>query len=87
MTHAKSRSSGDLVPSELTELLEHVNALPTSIREALLPAVEDAIEQAKFRSRALVVATEALERLRLDLEITRFDLDLTRIERANVMRS
>ena len=87
MTHAKSRSSGDLVPSELAELLEHVNAPPTSIREALLPAVEDAIEQAKFRSRALVVATEALERLRLDLEITRFDLDLTRIERANVVRS
>lgn len=68
-------------PSELRELLDAVQRLPLNYREALLPAVTEAIEQAKFRSNALCLATEALERLRLDLEMTRFDLDLTRIER------
>lgn len=76
-----ARPPGEIVPSELADLLDRVRDLPPSYREALLPSVAEAIEQARFRSRALVVAAEALERLRLDLELTRFDLDLTRIER------
>ena len=69
------------VPAELTELMDMVRALPPDVAEELAPAVAEAIEQARFRGRILGVATEALERLRLDLELTRFDLELTRKER------
>jgi len=73
--------SRSVPPSELSELLAKVEDLPTPYREALLPAIAEAMEQAKYRGNALALATEALERLRLELEVTRFDLDLTRIER------
>lgn len=69
------------VPSELVELMDRVRALPPDVADELAPAVAEAIEQARFRGRVLGVATEALERLRLDLELTRFDLELTRKER------
>ena len=78
---ASSAQSAEAIPAELTALLEQVQSLPPEIRQDLAPAVADAIEQARFRSRALGVAKEAIERLRLDLELTRFDLELTRRER------
>lgn len=71
----------DAVPAELSELLAKVRSLSPEVANELAPAVADAIEQAKFRSRALGVAKDAIERLRLDLELTRFDLELTRRER------
>jgi hypothetical protein len=72
---------GASVPTELSELLALVRALPAAYRDELAPAVAEAIEQARFRGRVLDVAKEALERLRLDLEVTKFDLELTRKER------
>ena len=84
MSHASCRlalPSGDPIPNELADLMERVRALSPAIRDELAPAVSEAIEQARFRSRILVVAKDALERLRLDLELTRFDLELTRKER------
>ena len=74
----------EIVPAELADLLDRVRALPPSIAEELAPAVRDAIEQARFRGRALGIAAEALERLRLDLELARFDLELTRRERDGI---
>ncbi len=68
-------------PVELLDLLEAVRSLPESYRESLMPAVAEAIEQAKYRNNALALATDALKQLRLDLQVTQFDLDLTRIER------
>ena len=73
--------SSETVPPELAELMDLVRALPADVAEELAPAVAEAIEQARFRGRVLGVAKEALERLRLDLEITRFDLEITRKER------
>ena len=70
----------EVVPIELAELMEQVRALPDDFAKALMPAVAEAIEQARFRCRALGVAKEALQRLRLDLELTRFDRDLTKLE-------
>lgn len=75
------RPPGESVPTELAELMARVRSLPPAIREDLAPAVAEAIEQARFRSRVLVVAREALERLKLELEMTRFDLEVTRRER------
>ncbi len=84
MRHATSQAGcppGEVVPQELTELMDRVRALPPEIREELMPAVNEAIEQSKFRSRILGVARDALERLRLDLTMTQFDLEVTRRER------
>jgi hypothetical protein len=70
----------EALPAELVELWERVRSLPPAVREELEPVVENVLEQARFRGRVLVVARDALEQLRLDLELARFDLDVTRRE-------
>ncbi len=74
----------EAVPAEIAELLDRVRSLPPTIAQELTPAVLEVIEQARFRGRALGIAKEALERLRMDLELTRFDLELTRKERDGI---
>ena len=70
----------DPLPAELVELMERVRGLPSGVREELEPVVVEALEEARFRGRVLAVAREALEQLRLDLELARFDLAATRRE-------
>lgn len=82
----KSRPTLDAVPSELLELKARIAEMPAEIRAELEPLAEDACEQAKFRSRALSVAKEALERFRLDLAAIEFDLAATRRERESLRR-
>ena len=79
-------SPSDDVPAELRNLAARVRSLPTEIRLSLEPAVNDALEQAAFRARVLILAREALERMRHDLELIRFDLDQTRQEREELRR-
>jgi hypothetical protein len=76
----------DDVPAELRTLAARVRSLPNEIRITLEPAVNDALEQAAFRARVLVLAREALERMRHDIELIRFDLDQTRQEREELRR-
>jgi hypothetical protein len=73
--------SGDHLPVELIQLKERVQAQPVEVRAALEPLVAEVMEEARFRSRVLSVARDALGQLRLDLELARFDLDATRRER------
>lgn len=88
MSHAACRPmpGGETIPAELLELRERVLEQPTAVRAALGPLVEDAVEDARFRHRVLTVARDALEKFRLDLEMTRFDLDATRREREILLR-
>ena len=90
MSQAPCRAEGppldDSLPPELMDLLDRVRALPAEVRAELEPVVAEALEQARFRGRVLTVARDALERLRLDLELTRFDLDATRREREHLRR-
>lgn len=80
------RKPPDEAPPELRVLMERIRSLPAEVREELEPMVGDAMEQAVFRGRVLTLAREALERFRLDLELTRFDLDATRNERERLRR-
>jgi hypothetical protein len=71
----------ELTPAELLHLRERVQELPPALRVKLEPYIDDAVEQAAFRARVLVVARDAMARMRLDLELTKFDLEVTRKER------
>ncbi len=75
------RLAGDQVPLELIELKQRIAAQPAKIRAELEPLVEDAMEDARFRGRAMGLARDALERFRLEMAILEFDLDATRRER------
>ena len=72
---------GDQIPLELVELKERIAAQPAEIRAELEPLVEDALEHARFRGRAMGLARDALERLRLELTMLEFDLEATRREK------
>jgi hypothetical protein len=69
---------------ELVALRQRVQSQPAEVRAELEPMVDDALEQARFRGRVLSVARDALEQLRLDLELARFDLEVTRRERESL---
>ena len=75
------------LPAELCTLRDRVRGLPERYRAAIGPAVDEVLEEARFRGRIIVVAREALERLHLDLELARFDLEVTRREREQLRRA
>lgn len=79
-------AEGEALPAELVALEERVRQLPGGVRDELEPIVAEALDQALYRGRVLAIAREALVRLRLDLELTRFDLDATRQERNDLRR-
>ncbi|SIN81084.1 hypothetical protein SAMN05444166_1015 [Singulisphaera sp. GP187] len=76
-----AQPSSDLLPSELLQLRDLVQTQPAGVRAELEPLLDDVLEHALFRGRILSVARDALERLRLDLDMALFDLDATRRER------
>jgi hypothetical protein len=79
-------SRWESAPAELKALDDRLRAMPPRVRAELEPLLRDALEQAHFRDRVLTVAREALDRMRLDLTVTRFDLDATRREREELRR-
>ena len=79
--HSPRREPTDAGPAELIALRERLREMPAAVRDALEPLVDDAVEQARFRGRALALARDAMAQLKLDLELTQFDLEVTRRER------
>ena len=87
MSHASCQAAipeGEIVPSEMVELIERIRAQPPEVRAELVPLMDEVLEQLRFRSRIMTVARDGLERLRLDLAMARFDLEATRRERESL---
>jgi hypothetical protein len=87
MTGAESDNqhlAADPIPQELLELKERILAQPPVIRAELEPLVDEAVEDARFRRRAMMLARDALARFRLDLAAMEFDLEATRRERESL---
>jgi hypothetical protein len=77
----KTAPVADQFPVELVELKERVLAQPAEIRAELEPLVDGALQDARFRRHAMLLARDALERFRFELAMLEFDLDATRRER------
>jgi hypothetical protein len=74
------RSCGECFPEELLILQERIRSQPAAVRAELEPLVEEALEDARFRGRVLLIAREALGRFRLELKMLAFDLEATKRE-------
>ncbi len=79
-------ASPDQAPPELLELKQRILAQPPGVRAELEPLVDDAMEDARFRRRVMLLARDALARFRLDLAAREFDLEVTRREREALKR-
>jgi hypothetical protein len=53
---------------------------PARVRAELEPLIDEVLEHAVFRSRVMLIAREALERLRVDMAAMQFDLEATKRE-------
>ncbi len=69
------------VPTELVALKGRIADQPPKVRAELEPLIDEVLEHAMFRSRVMLIARDALERLRVDMAALRFDLEATRRER------
>ena len=68
------------VPTELMALKGRIADQPPKVRAELEPLIDEVLEHAMFRSRVMLIARDALERLRVDMAALRFDLEATRRE-------
>ena len=75
------KPAGEDIPQELRELTAAIDALPAHYRDAVMPALNRAIECSTRRRRILNLVQEALSQLRLDMKYLVFDLEATRRER------
>jgi hypothetical protein len=70
------------LPTELVALKGRIADQPPKVRAELEPLIDEVLEHAMFRSRVMLIAREALQRMRVDVAALRFDLEATRRERA-----
>lgn len=80
-TSKDNAPGGEDPPPELVELRDRLLSQPAEIRAELGPLVDEAIEDAYFRKRAMTLARDALARFRLHLALAEFDLEVSRRER------
>lgn len=69
------------LPHELVELRNHLDQLPLSVREQLVPLCDRAGHFARLQSRLVRIAQDAVDQLQLDIKYLLFDLEATRRER------
>jgi hypothetical protein len=68
------------VPSELMELERKILDQPREVRSELQPLLDEVMEHTVFRNRVMLIARDALERMRVDMAALQFELDATRRE-------
>jgi hypothetical protein len=71
----------DQLPPELVDLRNHLDKLPKSLREKLLPLCECVGHFSRLQSRLVHIAQDAVDQLQLDVKYLAFDLEATRRER------
>jgi hypothetical protein len=77
-------TTSEELPVELVALKERIQGQPAAVRAELEPLIDEVLEHARFRSRVMLIARDALEQFRLDMAWLRFDLEATRRERRSV---
>jgi hypothetical protein len=82
MTQIGERGETGQVPTELVALKGRIAGQPEQVRAELEPLIDEVLEHAMFRSRVMLIARDALQRMRVDVAALRFDLEATRRERA-----
>ncbi len=81
MTETGELVESGQVPMELVALKGRIADQPPKVRAELEPLIDEVLEHAMFRSRVMLIARDALQRLRVDMAALRFDLEATRRER------
>ena len=81
MIEISERGETGQVPTELVALKGRIAGQPAQVRAELEPLIDEVLEHAMFRSRVMLIARDALQRLRVDVAALRFDLEATRRER------
>jgi hypothetical protein len=72
------------VPTELVRLKERIQGQPAAVRAELEPLIDEVMEDARFRSRVMLIARDALQQFRLDLASLRFEREVIRREQRPV---
>jgi hypothetical protein len=80
MTEMGGPGEAGQVPSELVVLKGRIAGQSPKVRAELEPLIDEVLEHAMFRSRVMLIARDALQRLRVDMAALRFDLEATRRE-------
>ncbi len=71
----------DPVPQELLDLRSHLDSLPLSFREKLVPLCDRVGHFTRLQGRLVRIAQDAVDQLQLDIKYLLFDLEATRRER------
>ena len=69
------------LPHDLVDLRNHLDQLPLSLRDQLIPLCDRAGHFARLQSRLVRIAQDAVDQLQLDVKYLLFDLEATRRER------
>ena len=79
-TEMGERVESGQIPTELVALKGRIAGQPEKVRAELEPLIDEVLEHAMFRSRVMLIARDALQRLRVDMAALRFDLEATKRE-------
>jgi len=83
MTETGGQVETGQLPTELVALKGRIAGQPEKVRAELEPLIDEVLEHAMFRSRVMLIARDALQRLRVDMAALRFDLEATKREQGH----
>lgn len=69
------------LPRDLVELRNHLDQLPLTMRDPLIPLCDRVGHFARLQNRLVRIAQDAVDQLQLEVKYLLFDLEATRRER------